>query len=115
MNQPQWIKPIEAQPEVDFRTVDGVFIKALMFGKAGNVAAQHKHAYDHGHFVASGAIALYVEGELQGEYRAPTLIHIPAGKFHQLVALEEGTVGLCIHNLHGREDIAIDEVAILEG
>lgn len=101
----------ESCRQIDFHTIDGIFIKTLCFAKAGDVMLQHKHTYSHGHFVAAGSVALFVEGELQGYYHAPELVHIEAGKFHQIVAMEDGTVGLCIHNLHGNPELSIDEEA----
>lgn len=108
------LAPGEPSENIEFTTVDGVFIKALKFNKKGDVMLQHKHTYSHAHFVAAGEVALFVEGEFVDTYEAPTMVNIEANKFHQIVALRDGTMGLCIHNLHGQDELSVEEEASYE-
>lgn len=101
--------------EVDFDTVDGVFIKYLSFAKAGVYLMQHKHEYAHGHFLARGKAELFVEGVSQGVFSAPHLFHIEAGKFHQIQSKSDDTVSLCIHNTHGAGMVSVMEESQPEG
>ena len=105
---------IQPPPELEFRTVDGIAIVVQKFPAPGSVMVQHKHDYDHGHFVAAGSVRLWVDDTLVGDFSAPTLIPIEANRYHRLMALEPGTIGLCIHNLHGRPGISIADLATLD-
>ena len=84
--------------EVDIRLVDGVFVKATHFRRAGMLALQHAHQFSHLSYIASGAVRLTADGVVVGEYVAPASIVIPAGVQHLFEVLVADTVVLCIHN-----------------
>lgn len=89
--------------------IDDVYTKVFVAKKAGTFIGQHSHAWDHGHLVASGAMRVFIDGQALGDYGPGEMIEIKAGKKHVLLALEDNTVGCCIHNTHG-----LDEPKILE-
>ena len=76
--------------------VNNVFIKQMVFRKAGQIAVTHAHTYDHQTLVATGALRVIVNGHVT-EYRAPAIIIIAAGQHHGLEALVDQTVAYCIH------------------
>lgn len=92
--------------------IDGVYIKPFVAKKAGTFMGQHSHSYDHATFVASGAIRVFVDGDVKGDYQAGEVIEIRAGKKHVLLALEDNTVAACIHNTHGKAEPQIAEEAV---
>lgn len=78
--------------------VGSMFIKQMQFEFAGDVMEGHTHVYDHQTLVASGSVAVEVDG-FTTEFKAPQIIYIRAGKVHKLTALEDNTVAYCIHPL----------------
>ncbi len=96
------------QPEiVDFDTCDGVAIKVMRVQKALTFIPQHSHPYEHGWFLATGAVWLWLDGHLDKQYRAPCLINIHAGRKHLFQTLEDNTMWACIHNTARKEIIEI--------
>lgn len=93
--------------------IDGVYSKVFVARRAGTFIGQHSHVYDHGHLVASGEVRLFVDDKEVGDFSAGAMILIEAGKKHVLLALENNTMGVCIHNVHGEMEPAIKEEAVL--
>ena len=87
------------QPDkMDFNLVDGVAVKSMHFRHAGMVVPQHAHAYDHLTFIAAGAVRVFADDALVGEFTAPAPLVIRARVKHRFVTLAPGTTILCIHN-----------------
>lgn len=86
--------------------VNDVFIKQIKFGKAGLMSRTHAHLYDHQTLLASGRVALYVEGDLTTHsYQAPAILVVKAGLVHTFESLEPDTVLYCIHAMKGGDTI----------
>jgi len=85
------------QPKTETYTqCNGLFVKQHIF--AANIwIPQHSHSTDHLSFVATGAVRVWVEDELMGDYRAPIGILIKARHKHMFLSLEPNTTVLCIH------------------
>ncbi len=92
----------------EWTTIDHVFIKRMWIKKAGIYVPQHAHVYAHGTFVATGAVRLWRDGELAGDFRY-TMIEIPADVKHLFLALEDDTNVFCIHNTMRKEIVEILE------
>lgn len=91
---------LNPQPvQVDFTTVDDVFVKQMVVRKAGTFIPQHSHCYDHTTMVATGRVALWINGEPAGNHNAPAAIIIRHGTKHLFETLEDNTTLYCIHNL----------------
>jgi len=107
------------QPDItDIRLVDGVFIKQMTFRHAGMFVPQHAHAYDHLSFITAGAVRVWADDRLMGEFQAPTPIVIRARVKHRFQTLAAPTTILCIHNAdraENDEDVVIHEEHHLEG
>lgn len=102
------IEPLAEQPiEVDFQTVDGVFIKHVVIKKRGTALPQHAHVWDHETLIASGSLMVWVDGVFEGVRLAPCALLIKAGVKHTFVAAQDNTVLACIHNIthSGKVDI----------
>ncbi len=87
--------------------IDDVYTKVFIARKAGTFIGQHAHAYPHGHLVAAGAVRLFVDQVEAGDFGPGDMITIQAGKEHVLLALENNTIGACIHNTHGESEPSI--------
>lgn len=87
--------------------VDDIFLKQVGPLKQGMVVPQHVHAHDHHTVLVRGAVSVFADGAYQRDYRAPYPILIRAGTQHAFVALEDETLLLCVHNLHGSEEVEL--------
>lgn len=93
------------QPESwEFHGEDEVFIKQMYLAKAGYIVPQHAHKYAHTSMLATGSIRLWKDGELVGDFKAPTGITIVAHTKHTMQSLEDATTIYCVHNTHGFTD-----------
>jgi quercetin dioxygenase-like cupin family protein len=90
-----------------------VFVKTMLFKKAGDVMLGHKHSYKHVSLLSSGAITASC-GDITKDFQAPTLIVTPAGMEHKFVALEDNTVMACIHALRDDNEEIIPEDSTLQ-
>jgi hypothetical protein len=84
---------------------DGVYIKQLSLPKAGMIIEQHCHNYDHMTMLATGKVAVGVDGVYCGTRTAPTGILILANTTHRFEALVDNTLLYCIHNIEHAETL----------
>lgn len=94
------------KPHSHISCVSNVFVKQMLFIKAGDREEGHSHLFDHLTLLASGRIRLSALGK-STEFTAPHHIFIPGGVVHEIEALEDNTVVHCIHGIRekGCEDI----------
>ena len=104
------------QPEttIEIKMADGIFVKSTLIPEAGTILPQHAHSFDHLSMIASGAVRVWQDGELLGDFSAPVGILIKARAKHKFLSLENNTLIYCIHNLHSAEAVDIAEEHILE-
>jgi quercetin dioxygenase-like cupin family protein len=93
----------EPPQDLEWKTVDGVFIKEILMKDSGTMIAQHIHRFDHTSFLATGAVGVWEDGCFTGNRHAPMPLFIKAGVAHSFVSLEDDTILFCIHNLHGED------------
>jgi len=86
---------------VEFAEVDDIWVRAYSIEKAQSVIGQHVHTHDHITLVSSGTVEAWQDGKVLGQYKAPSIIKIPAGSKHAFVALTDDVVLCCLHNLRG--------------
>jgi quercetin dioxygenase-like cupin family protein len=84
--------------------VNDVFIKQMVFRKAGDRVMTHAHVYDHQSLLATGRLKLTVDGAAS-YWQAPSILVIQQGKYHEMEALEDHTVAYCIHAIKGADHI----------
>lgn len=100
----------ELQPiGVEFSMPDGIFIKQYLIAECGSYVPQHSHKYDHTTMLALGALRVWCDGELVGDFDAPSPISIKAGTKHLFQTLTENTLLYCIHNISRTGDVEILE------
>lgn len=92
-------------PVVEIKMADGIFIKQMLIARAGTYIPQHVHKYDHTSMLAVGRVRIWKDGVFDGDYTAPTGILIAAGVAHMFMALVDGTIVYCIHNVSRTGDV----------
>lgn len=85
-----------APPDSELHFVAGVLTKVYRF-KRGQSAPQHQHDHDHLSMVASGFVAVSIEGEDSRDLGPGDTIVIRAGKEHWVHARTDAT-WCCIWN-----------------
>lgn len=102
-------------PNVEIHTLDGMFVKQMYMIEAGTIIPQHSHAHPHLSMIAAGAVRLWRDEVLVGDFCAPHGVHIPAGTKHLFVSLVPHTVVYCIHNIDRTGAVEILEEHQVEG
>lgn len=99
---------IDSAPRAFSRTercAGNVYRRPMDFAKAGDRIVGHRHKYDHVTYVIRGAVVArsWTEGPKgertdakEGTFRAPCAVTVLAGRHHEFVALEDGTLADCI-------------------
>lgn len=87
-------------PETTELYIDDWLYVGLIPLKAGRMAAQHVHDYDHPTVIPYGRVRAWVDDVLLADLTGPTHITIKAGRQHKFLALTD-TLILCCHNLRG--------------
>ena len=90
---------VEQPMQVEISMTDGVFIKQIVIPKAGTYVPQHSHTYDHTSMLAVGTMRVWADGLPLGDFDAPKPIQIKAGVKHTMLAMTDGVVFYCIHNV----------------
>ena len=78
--------------------------------KAGQAVVQHKHKFDHLSILASGTVAVTVDGHTE-QITGPACLTIAAGKHHGVKALTDA-VWFCLHATDITDPVELDEVLI---
>lgn len=78
--------------------VAGIYFRSVLLPLPHMTIPQHVHPYDHATLIGSGRAALWINGELEGEYSAGTAVFIGANKLHVFESLEADTRLTCIHD-----------------
>jgi quercetin dioxygenase-like cupin family protein len=86
---------------IEFAEVDDIWVRSYSIDKAKTILVQHVHTHDHMTLVSRGTVEAWQDGEVLGEFKAPAIIKIPAGKKHAFTALTDDVVLCCLHNLRG--------------
>ena len=86
---------------IEFAEVDDIWVRAYSIDKAQNGVLQHVHEHDHMTLVSRGTVQAWQDGKVLGEFKAPAIIKILAGKQHAFTALTDDVVLCCLHNLRG--------------
>lgn len=84
------------QPQELLETDNGICVRSIFLERAGSFIGQHSHEYGHTTFVANGSVAMWLNGEDQGDFHAPTLIPVAAGAEHTYQSLTNNVMLACI-------------------
>ena len=105
-----------AEPLSTISCVANVYIRQMVFEKAGDAEAGHAHVFDHQTLLARGGLKAVVGGKTS-YFSAPQIIFIKAGVVHELTAMEDNTLCYCIHALRDGNDVCdiIDPAGVPQG
>lgn len=110
MRLPEHFEAAERQPDsVEIKIADGILVKSMLVHRAGTFIPQHAHQFDHLSMLAAGRVRVFGDGELIGEFSAPSGILIKAGVKHAFETLTHGVLIYCIHNIERTGEIEIAE------
>jgi hypothetical protein len=84
--------------------VSNVWIRQMIFAKAGDEMKGHKHLFDHHTLLAKGEFAVTVNDKTT-VFKAPHIVIIKKGLEHKIVALEDDSLGFCIHPIRDGEKV----------
>ncbi len=93
---PTWAMPGDAS-EQGMTEAGGYVIKWFRL-PAGSMIGQHVHPHAHCHFVMSGDVSVFRDGECVGRHGPMTAVEIASGHPHQIYAHADAVVA-CIHYL----------------
>ena len=90
---------LASQPvETNIHLCDGLFVKHAVFD-AGSYIPQHSHSTEHLSVIATGAVRVWQDGALLGDFTAPAGVVIKAHVKHLFLALAPMTTVLCVHRV----------------
>ena len=85
--------------------VANIHTRMMHFVKAGDKILGHKHTFDHVTLLAHGSLKIDINGA-DTIYKAPALVVIRKDKRHELTALEDNTVAVCINGIRDGDGVA---------
>jgi hypothetical protein len=85
-----------------------MWIRQIELEYVGDEYGGHCHTFDHQHILAIGSVDIMVENVGSTTYTAPTVITIPKGLIHSMVANTEKTLGFCLHPI--RDGKGLDDI-----
>ena len=91
-----------ALPENKLTCISNLWLRQMVFKKAGDANEGHEHNYDHVTLLTNGSVKVHVDGQIS-EFVAPQVIYIQKGKSHFIEALEDNTIAFCVHALRDNE------------
>jgi quercetin dioxygenase-like cupin family protein len=91
------------QPTTEVSLYGGIFLKTWTIHEAGTLLPQHAHRYDHLTLVVSGAVRVWADDVLVGDFRAREAVKIPALVKHKFLTLTGDVVLACIHATEAAE------------
>jgi len=93
-----------AYPQIAVSCVASVYVRHMLFEKAGDIETGHSHQFDHQTLVAKGSIKVKANNK-ETVFHSPHCVFIKSGVEHELIALEDNTVVYCIHALRDGNDV----------
>jgi quercetin dioxygenase-like cupin family protein len=94
-----------AEPIKKQACVANIHTRMMHFVNAGDTILGHKHTFDHITLLAHGSLKIDIDGA-ETIYKAPALVMIRKDKRHELTALEDNTVAVCINGIRDGDGVA---------
>ena len=91
------------------KSYGNLWVFEVLLEEAGIAKPKHRHEFDHLHLIVKGKAELIIfddnDKEVHSEvFTAPQWVKIPKMQVHTFVALEDDTVGYCIHPMRDGDD-----------
>ena len=91
-------------PDAQLTCVSNIFFRRMHFKSAGQIELGHSHPFDHISLVSRGSVRVTVSGRSKVFYE-PQAIFIAKGLQHEIEAMEDNSVVVCIHAIRNGENI----------
>jgi quercetin dioxygenase-like cupin family protein len=95
---------INGDPDVQLTCVSNLFMRSMHFKRAGDIEHGHAHVFDHVSLLTAGSAKVTVEG-VSRVFLAPHAIFIKKDWMHEIEALEDNTIMICVHALRDGERV----------
>lgn len=95
---------INGDPEVQMTCVSNLFMRSMHFKHAGDIEHGHAHIFDHVSLLTAGSAKITVQG-VEKTFTAPHAVFIRKDWMHEIEALEDNTIMICIHALRDGERV----------
>ena len=96
----------------DNHSYGNIWVRTIEFKKKGDKKEGHRHKFDHLHFVSRGKVKITIIDKYNNKtvevHSAPSWIPVPKEMYHDIVALEDNTVGHCIQALRDEDGQVMD-------
>jgi quercetin dioxygenase-like cupin family protein len=89
-------------PEIQLTCVSNLFMRSMHFKHAGDIEHGHAHIFDHVSLLTAGSAKVTVEG-VSKVFTSPHAIFIRRDWTHEIEALEDNTIMICVHALRDGE------------
>lgn len=95
--------------KLNVKTYGNIWVREVSLNK-GDMKDGHKHEFDHLHFLSQGRVRIRIHEDhgdkplLVKEYVAPAWIKVPKNHFHDVIALEDNTLGFCIQSVYSEDN-----------
>jgi quercetin dioxygenase-like cupin family protein len=103
-------------PDIQLTCVSNLFMRSMHFKHAGDIEHGHAHIFDHVSLLTAGSARVTVEN-VSKEFTAPHAIFIRRDWMHEIEALEDNTIMICVHALRDgerAEDIVASDSYIIQ-
>jgi hypothetical protein len=101
---PSFGRSVNGDPEVQMTCVSNLFMRSMHFKHAGDIEHGHAHIFDHVSLLTAGSAKVTVEG-VSKVFTAPHAIFIRKDWMHEIEAMENNTIMICIHALRDGERV----------
>jgi quercetin dioxygenase-like cupin family protein len=95
---------INGDPDVQLTCVSNLFMRSMHFKHAGDIEKGHAHIFDHVSLLTAGSAKITVEG-VSRIFTAPHAIFIKKDWMHEIEAMEDNTILICVHALRDGERV----------
>lgn len=102
--KPDFGSSVNGDPEIQMTCVSNLFMRSMHFKHAGDIERGHAHIFDHVSLLTAGSAKVTVEG-VSKVFTAPHAIFIRKDWMHEIEALEDHTIMICIHALRDGERV----------
>jgi quercetin dioxygenase-like cupin family protein len=109
------MKRAEHQPTSELTLFAGIYLKTYTVPDAQTLIPQHSHTHPHISLILSGAVRVWCDDRMLGQFIGPATIKIEAKRRHSFLTLTEGVVFACIHATDAVDDDALIHDLELEG
>jgi len=92
------MKRAENQPTSELVLYAGIYCKLWSVPDRGTLLPQHSHVWDHISLIVQGAVRVWRDEDLIGDFKAPAMIKIEAYALHKFLTLTDNTTIACLHN-----------------